>query len=119
LGQVTRAVRSVTDPAFGLLNLPELCDEAAAHLQLPAADLQSYLTDNIDFTLDTENITALIRFFVEALALDLTPASKPVLLASPGPNRLVLEPALASLRGSLRGRALDILYEERKRDREL
>jgi AbrB family looped-hinge helix DNA binding protein len=38
-------------------------------------------------------------------------------------NRLVLQPLtsvfIRSLRGSLKGRALDILYEERKRDREL
>jgi chorismate dehydratase len=81
--------------AFGLLNLPELCDQAAAQLQLPAADLQSYLTDNIDFTLDTENVAALTRFFVEAYALDLTPASKPALLA-PGPKPVALEPALAN-----------------------
>jgi chorismate dehydratase len=81
--------------AFGLLNLPELCAEAAAQLQLPAADLQSYLTDNIDFTLDTENVAALTRFFVEAYALDLTPASKPVLLA-PGPKSVSLEPAVAN-----------------------
>jgi chorismate dehydratase len=80
--------------AFGLLNLPELCDAAAAQLQLPAADLQSYLTDNIDFTLDTENVAALTRFFVEAFALDLTPASKPVLLA-PGPKSVSLEPVLS------------------------
>jgi chorismate dehydratase len=83
--------------AFGLLNLPELCDAAAAQLQLPAAALQSYLTDNIDFTLDTENVAALTRFFVESHALDLTPASKPVLLA-PGPTRLVLEPLVAKPR---------------------
>ena len=38
-------------------------------------------------------------------------------------NRLVLQPLtsgfIRSLRGSLKGRALDILYEERKRDRKL
>jgi AbrB family looped-hinge helix DNA binding protein len=38
-------------------------------------------------------------------------------------NRLVLQPLTSSfirgLRGSLKGRCLDILYEERKRDREL
>src|ERR1700722_17637453 len=78
-----------------------------------------YLTDNIDFTLDPENIAALTRFFVEASSLDLTPSAKPVLLA-PGPNRLVLESApIASVRGSLNGRSLDTLYEERKRNREL
>jgi predicted solute-binding protein len=104
--------------AFGLLHLPELCREAAAQLQLPAPALHSYLTDNIDFTLDPGNVSALTRFFVEAHALDLTPASKPVLLA-PGPNSVELEPALANPRGSLKTSALDILYEERKRDRDL
>jgi AbrB family looped-hinge helix DNA binding protein len=38
-------------------------------------------------------------------------------------NRLLLQPLtsgfIRSLRGSLKGRALDVLYEERKRDREL
>jgi len=77
--------------AFGLLHLPELCDASSAQLHLPSPALRSYLTDNIDFTLDPENIAALTRFFVEASALDLTPPAKPVLLA-PGPDRLVLEP---------------------------
>jgi chorismate dehydratase len=105
--------------AFGLLHLHELCDASSADLRLPAPALHSYLTDNIDFTLDPENVSALTRFFVEAHALDLTPASKPVLLA-PGPNRLVLEPAVAGgPHGSANGRALDILYEERKRNRDL
>ena len=54
-------------------------------LHLPAPTLRSYLTDNIDFTLDPENIAALTRFFVEASALNLTPPAKPVLLA-PGPK---------------------------------
>ena len=76
--------------AFGLLNLPELCDEAAAQLGLPAADLQSYLTENIDFTLDEENRAGLTKYFEDAAALDLIPAAKPVLLA-PGPRSVVLE----------------------------
>ena len=76
--------------AFGLLHLPELCDAASAELRLPAPALHSYLTDNIDFTLDPENVAALTRFFVEASALDLTPAAKPVLLA-PGPNLRTLK----------------------------
>ena len=83
--------------AFGLLHLPELCDASSAQLRLPAPALHSYLTDNIDFTLDPENISALTRFFVEASALDLTPPAKPVLLA-PGPDRLVLETAVVKLR---------------------
>jgi chorismate dehydratase len=105
--------------AFGLLNLPELCAAASAQLRLPAPALLSYLSSNIDFTLDPENISALTRFFVEASALHLIPHAKPVLLAL-GPKPVTLEPApIASLRGSLKGQALDILYEERKRNREL
>ena len=80
--------------AFGLLNLPELCDAAAAELQLPTVDLQSYLTENIDFTLDEENVAGLSKYFEEAAALKLTPAAKPVLLA-PGPRSVVLEAASA------------------------
>jgi chorismate dehydratase len=81
--------------AFGLLNLSELCDEAAAQLQLPAPALHSYLTDNIDFTLDAENVAGLTKYFAEAAALHLTPAAKSVLLA-PGPNRLVLESTVST-----------------------
>src|ERR1700722_9156014 len=78
--------------AFGLLNLPELCDEASAPLQPPAPALHSYLPPNIDFPLDPENIAALTKYFAEAAALNLTPAATPVVLA-PGPDRLVLEAA--------------------------
>ncbi len=83
--------------AFGLLNLPELCDAASAELRLPAPALHSYLTDNIDFTLDPENVAALTQYFVEAPALDLIPAAKPVLLA-PGPKAVILEPILSKPR---------------------
>jgi chorismate dehydratase len=76
--------------AFGLLNLPELCDDAATELQLPAGELQSYLTNNIDFTLDEENVAGLTKYFAEAVALNLIPEAKPVLLA-PGPKSVVLE----------------------------
>jgi chorismate dehydratase len=78
--------------AFGLLNLPELCDDAATELQLPAAALQSYLTDNIDFTLDEENRSGLAKYFEEAAALQLIPAARPVLLA-PGPKSVEMEAA--------------------------
>jgi predicted solute-binding protein len=83
--------------AFGLLNLPELCDAASAELRLPAPALHSYLTDNIDFTLDPENVAALSKYFTEAAALNLTPAAKPVLLA-PGPKSVTLEPVLSKPR---------------------
>lgn len=83
--------------AFGLLHLHELCAAASAQLRLPAPALHSYLTDNIDFTLDPENAAALSKYFAESAALNLTPHAKPILLA-PGPNRLVLESAVAKPR---------------------
>jgi predicted solute-binding protein len=83
--------------AFGLLHLHELCDASSAELRLPSSALHSYLTHNIDFTLDPENIAALTRFFVEASALNLTPPAKPVLLA-PGPKSVTLEPVLSKPR---------------------
>ena len=83
--------------AFGLLHLHELCDAASAQLRLPAPALHSYLADNIDFTLDPENISGLSEYFAAASSLNLIPQAKPVLLA-PGPNRLELESAVAKPR---------------------
>src|ERR1700722_4385534 len=83
--------------AFALPPFPELCDAASAELRLPAPALHSYLTDNIDFTLDPENVAALTRFFIEASALNLTHAAKPVLLA-PGPRPVILEPVFSKPR---------------------
>jgi chorismate dehydratase len=80
--------------AFGLLHLRELCASSSAELRLPAAALHSYLTDNIDFTLDEENRAGLNQYFAESASLNLTPTAKFV----PGPSKIVLESVVAKLR---------------------
>ena len=59
--------------AFGQSHLDVICRDASKSLNLPAADLHRYLTENIDFTLDPENLQGLSRFFTEAQSLGLIP----------------------------------------------
>ncbi len=49
--------------AFGLRHLDEISEEAAAEMKLPAADLRRYLTENIDYRLDAENLQGLRRYY--------------------------------------------------------
>jgi chorismate dehydratase len=66
---------------LGLQNLASISREAQAELNLPALDLRRYLTDNIDFSLDAENLLGLRRYFEEAARLGLIEA-KPLEIAS-------------------------------------
>lgn len=63
---------------FGLSRIPEICLGAARELDLPADKLESYLRDNIDFTLDEENRRGLELYFTHAAKLGLIPAAKPI-----------------------------------------
>jgi predicted solute-binding protein len=63
---------------FGLSRIPEICLGAARELELPADKLESYLRDNIDFSLDEENRRGLELYFTCAAKLGLIPAAKPV-----------------------------------------
>jgi chorismate dehydratase len=67
--------------AFGQAHLDEICRDASKSLNLPTADLHRYLTENIDFTLDPENLQGLSRFFTEAQSLNLVP--RPHAIATP------------------------------------
>jgi chorismate dehydratase len=66
----------------GLLHLDEISSRASRELNLPAADLLRYLAENIDFTLDQENLRGLHAYFNSATALGLIPANKPVRFAA-------------------------------------
>lgn len=55
--------------AFGLRHLDAIANEAAVELELPAAELRRYLTENIDYRLDKEHRDALLAFFVLAARL--------------------------------------------------
>lgn len=48
---------------FGLAHLPEISAASSRELDLPAAVLETYLRDNIDFSLDEENRRGLETYF--------------------------------------------------------
>jgi chorismate dehydratase len=48
---------------FGLSHLPEISRDAARELELPTSTLESYLRQNIDFSLDEENRRGLNLYF--------------------------------------------------------
>jgi len=71
--------------AFGLNHLIEISREASATMNLPEPDLRAYLQENIDYTLDTENLQGLDRFFSLSSSLNITGPLKPIALAdNPG-----------------------------------
>ena len=48
---------------FGMAHLGEICEEAAAEMKLPAAELRRYLMENIDYGLDAENRRGLQKYY--------------------------------------------------------
>jgi chorismate dehydratase len=75
--------------AFGLRHVDAIASEAAAEMNLPAADLRRYLLENIDYRLDEENLRGLTRYYLLAADLGLIPQVNTVALASEagGPAR--------------------------------
>ena len=63
---------------FGLAHLGEISYEAAQDLELPQRALESYLRDNIDFSLDSENRRGLELYFEHAAKLSLIPKADPI-----------------------------------------
>ena len=57
--------------AFGLSQLDAIANEAAQELSLPAAELRRYLSENIDYQLNDENLRGLIRYYAAAAKLGL------------------------------------------------
>ena len=58
---------------FGLSHLNEISYEAAQDLELPQRALESYLRNNIDYSLDAENCGGLELYFKHAAKLGLIP----------------------------------------------
>jgi chorismate dehydratase len=67
---------------FGMSQLPAIALEASRELELPQAELECYLRDNIDFSLGETNRRGLDRYFHEAANLDLIPRAKQIEWAS-------------------------------------
>jgi chorismate dehydratase len=68
--------------AFGLQHLDAIAAEAAKEMGLPASQLRLYLNDNIDYTLDEENLGGLGRYYSFAADLDLIPELKGIAFAA-------------------------------------
>ncbi|HKD51333.1 MAG TPA: menaquinone biosynthesis protein [Candidatus Acidoferrum sp.] len=62
---------------FGLAHLGEISYEASQDLELPQDALESYLRQNIDFSLDAENHRGLELYFEHAAKLRLIPQANP------------------------------------------
>jgi chorismate dehydratase len=67
---------------FGLQHLDAIATEAAAQMNLPAAELRRYLSENIDYHLDGENLQGLQRYYAFAAELGRIPAARPLEIAS-------------------------------------
>jgi chorismate dehydratase len=67
--------------AFGLLHLDEICVEAAAELKLSAAELRRYLSENIDYRLDAENLQGLRRYYDFAAELGIIESNREIVMA--------------------------------------
>lgn len=73
--------------AFGMQHLDQISVEASRELNLPAEKISRYLTENIDYTLDQENLRGLQRYFDLAAELGLIKEAKPPRIASFEPSR--------------------------------
>ncbi|HKW57501.1 MAG TPA: menaquinone biosynthesis protein [Candidatus Acidoferrum sp.] len=67
---------------FGMSQLAAISLEASRELELPAAALEAYLRESIDFSLGEENRRGLERYFQEAAKLDLIPHARAIEWAS-------------------------------------
>jgi len=67
---------------YGVARIAEIAAEAAGELHMPAAELDRYLRENIDFTLGEENRRGLVLYFDYAAELGLIPRAKPVVWAA-------------------------------------
>ncbi|MHB8753771.1 MAG: menaquinone biosynthetic enzyme MqnA/MqnD family protein [Candidatus Acidiferrales bacterium] len=63
---------------FGLEHIEDIAEGASVKLGLPADSLESYLRDNIDFSLDDENLAGLNSYFDKCAAAGLIPHARPV-----------------------------------------
>jgi chorismate dehydratase len=66
---------------LGVRHIGEVCAEAEGELGITAAELEQYLKENIDFSLDAENLAGLRRYFAEAARLGLIAGAKPLEIA--------------------------------------
>jgi chorismate dehydratase len=67
--------------AYGKQRVDEISVEAAAAMELPADKLRRYLTENIDYSLDEDNLRGLRRYYDFAAELGLISSMRPLEIA--------------------------------------
>jgi chorismate dehydratase len=68
--------------SFGMQQVPEISTEASGELNLPVEKIRRYLTENIDYTLDRENLRGLQRYYELSAELGLIKEAKPFQITS-------------------------------------
>jgi chorismate dehydratase len=63
---------------YGLARIGEIAEGAALKLELAPRDLERYLTENINFSLDEENLAGLRRYYEECERAGLIPRAREV-----------------------------------------
>jgi len=63
---------------YGIAHLAEISAAASIEQNLPAADLLNYLQENIDFSLDSDNLAGLELYYCLAAKLGLIPGAKAI-----------------------------------------
>jgi chorismate dehydratase len=63
---------------YGLAHIGEIAEGAALKLDLPPRALERYLTENIDFSLDDENLAGLKLYFEECARAGLIPRAREI-----------------------------------------
>jgi chorismate dehydratase len=61
---------------YGLARIGEIAEGAALKLELPPRELERYLTENINFSLDEENLAGLRRYYEECASAGLIPRAR-------------------------------------------
>ena len=67
---------------FGLEQIEEIAEGASIKLDLPAASLESYLRENIDFSLGEENLAGLQLYYEKCAAAGLIPHARKIEFAA-------------------------------------
>ena len=68
----------VASKEYGVAHLGEISAAASAEQNLPAADLLNYLQENIDFSLDSDNLAGLELYYCLAAKLGLIPRANAI-----------------------------------------
>jgi chorismate dehydratase len=67
---------------YGIMRIPEICEAASLKLDLPAAALEQYLRENLDHSLNAENLAGLEHYYRECAAAGLIPSARPLEFAA-------------------------------------